>query len=71
MTVPEAAVHEYHCMVTWQNDVRTSGKTLHMKSKAEAHAMRHASNAQLWQRVPRSDRRHHRASSLRVYDIHE
>jgi hypothetical protein len=71
MTVPEAAVHEDDRVVTWQSNIGTSGKTLHMKSKAEAHAMRHASNAQLRQRVPRPDCGHHRTSSFRVHDVHE
>jgi hypothetical protein len=38
--MPEAAVDEHGDFARWENDIRSAGKILSMKSKSEPHRMR-------------------------------
>jgi hypothetical protein len=60
--VPEASVHEHHCLMTWQDDVWSTGKITSVKPEAVAELMQRPSDGELRLRIPLADARHHGAS---------
>ena len=67
--VPEAAMHENHCAVLAQHEVRLAWQALGVKPETEAEGMEGAAQAHLGPGVPRPDATHHPRARCRINDV--
>lgn len=70
MSVPKAAVNEYHSPVFWEHKVGYPGKGLHMKSIPEALCKKAGTEGAFGPRILCPDTRHHAAALRSRWNSH-